>query len=252
MAPLASKEAAPSAKQLVFLFMASTVVAVVVFLCGVLVGRGVPARRATHGPSFGELGSALPVDEAERRLPFRDLASGGPSAGARSGDDLSYSRRLGSSEPFPETLQAEGADEIQAVSEPARDTSDASPRPTPNEAVAVLPAHRELAPEPETRPRVSSAPDDAAQADATIQVASTPAAQGWTVQVAALRGSEAAQQVADRLLARGFPAYVLDPAPDAPVAVYRVRVGRYVDYGEAERIHQRLEQEEQFKPWITR
>ena len=33
-------------KQLVFLFMAVTVVSVVIFLCGVLVGRGVRAERA--------------------------------------------------------------------------------------------------------------------------------------------------------------------------------------------------------------
>ena len=33
-------------KQLVFLFMAATVVAVVIFLCGVMVGRGVPTRAA--------------------------------------------------------------------------------------------------------------------------------------------------------------------------------------------------------------
>ena len=32
-------------KQLVFLFMASTVVAVVIFLCGVMVGRGVRVQR---------------------------------------------------------------------------------------------------------------------------------------------------------------------------------------------------------------
>ena len=32
-------------KQLVFLFMASTVVAVVIFLCGVMVGRGVRTQR---------------------------------------------------------------------------------------------------------------------------------------------------------------------------------------------------------------
>ena len=35
-------------KQLVFLFMASTVVAVVIFLCGVMVGRGVRAQRASE------------------------------------------------------------------------------------------------------------------------------------------------------------------------------------------------------------
>ena len=34
-------------KQLVFLFMAATVVAVVIFLCGVMVGRGVPTRTST-------------------------------------------------------------------------------------------------------------------------------------------------------------------------------------------------------------
>ena len=32
-------------KQLVFLFMAATVVSVVIFLCGVMVGRGVRAER---------------------------------------------------------------------------------------------------------------------------------------------------------------------------------------------------------------
>ena len=36
-----------SGKQLVFLFMAVTVVSVVIFLCGVLVGRGVPPLRGT-------------------------------------------------------------------------------------------------------------------------------------------------------------------------------------------------------------
>src|SRR6476660_6844329 len=34
-------------KQLVFLFMAATVVSVVIFLCGVLVGRGVRTERAS-------------------------------------------------------------------------------------------------------------------------------------------------------------------------------------------------------------
>ena len=68
----------------------------------------------------------------------------------------------------------------------------------------------------------------------------------------ALRGPDAARQVAVRLLAKGFPAYVLQPASDAPVAMYRVRVGRYIDRGEAEQMLQRLEREEQFKPWITR
>jgi cell division septation protein DedD len=45
-------------KQLVFLFMAATVVSVVIFLCGVMVGRGVRSQQETAG----EL-AALPVSE---------------------------------------------------------------------------------------------------------------------------------------------------------------------------------------------
>ena len=41
-------EAAPSAKQLVFLAIMATVVAVIVFLCGVVVGRGTAARRGVR------------------------------------------------------------------------------------------------------------------------------------------------------------------------------------------------------------
>ena len=37
-----------SGKQLVFLFMATTVVSIVIFLCGVLVGRGVQTARGGH------------------------------------------------------------------------------------------------------------------------------------------------------------------------------------------------------------
>ena len=40
-------------KQLVFLFMAATVVSVVIFLCGVLVGRGVRAERGVDMASNG-------------------------------------------------------------------------------------------------------------------------------------------------------------------------------------------------------
>ena len=42
-----------SGKQLVFLFMATTVVSIVIFLCGVLVGRGVQNARGTVASASG-------------------------------------------------------------------------------------------------------------------------------------------------------------------------------------------------------
>ena len=56
-------------KQLVFLFMAATVVSVVIFLCGVMVGRGVrsgPRRRRRRAPSSRRQPQAAPAPIAPR------------------------------------------------------------------------------------------------------------------------------------------------------------------------------------------
>ena len=47
-------------KQLVFLFMAATVVSVVIFLCGVMVGRGVRADRADGASAVSDPPAARP------------------------------------------------------------------------------------------------------------------------------------------------------------------------------------------------
>ena len=62
-----------SGKQLVFLFMATTVVSVVIFLCGVLVGRGVRARARRETRTVA---AAAPVrtaadDQARRQRTLR-------------------------------------------------------------------------------------------------------------------------------------------------------------------------------------
>ena len=58
-----------SGKQLVFLFMATTVVSIVIFLCGVLVGRGVQnARGLLTSASAAEPGDAKPGDEDRKSV----------------------------------------------------------------------------------------------------------------------------------------------------------------------------------------
>ena len=69
------------------------------------------------------------------------------------------------------------------------------------------------------------------------------------MQVQALKDRKAAEAIAQRLIAKGYPAFVLDPDPGAPV-IYRVQVGRYADRREAEQIGRRLEKDEQYKPII--
>jgi cell division septation protein DedD len=78
-----------------------------------------------------------------------------------------------------------------------------------------------------------------------------PKGDGFVVQVAAVQSRSEADAIALRLSSKGFPSFVSTPGSGAP-RVYRVRVGKYKDKREAEGVVRRLQQEEQFKPWITR
>ena len=65
-----------SGKQLVFLFMATTVLAVLIFLCGVQVGRGVRPERGIE--MADDAAAAAPPPPAA--TPSQPAAAGGPPA----------------------------------------------------------------------------------------------------------------------------------------------------------------------------
>lgn len=241
-----------SGKQLVFLFMAATVVLVVIFLCGVLVGRGVRAGRSADLAAIADPSQAQPQIEQPAVSPSESSAPAGEPA-AQSGavvgaDELSYYKRLESENQQTDKLKpdtvtappAQAADvpsaaaAAQAASGAAASATVESPKPAPAKTQTAA-AQKRL--------------PQAAKTDAAV----TPASQdGLVVQVAALRDRAEAEAVVKQLAAKGYPAFLVDPTPGSPTVVYRVRVGRYKDRREAEQIVRRLEKEEQFKPWITR
>lgn len=134
MPPRGSSDGSPRGKQIVFMFMAGTVVSVVVFLCGVLVGRGVPDGAALANPD----GAASIYD-----LPPATLTtpSAEPSAGAAVSHDLSYPQRLldalSAGEPVRASAQSEESAAAVAPSEPVR------PPPAPVAVPATVPASAE-------------------------------------------------------------------------------------------------------------
>jgi len=199
-------------KQLVFLFMAATVISVVIFLLGVLVGRGARAELVTTVASADapspELTAAPPP-----ATPTPAPAGSDPTAAAPppAVDDLSYFKRLEKQTPAPEQLKPAPGKPAQAVPE----------RPTA----------------PVTSVAAADTPSD-------------PAGRPWAVQVAALNVRAEAEAVAKRLTSKGYAAYVVPPADGA--AVYRVRVGKFSTRDQAEPVKAKLEKEELFKPWITR
>jgi cell division septation protein DedD len=71
----------------------------------------------------------------------------------------------------------------------------------------------------------------------------------WIVQVVSLQDRAGANAIARRLAAKGYPAFVLDPAAGGP-RIYRVQVGGFADKNDAEQASRRLERDEQFKPFV--
>ena len=211
-------------KQLVFLFMAGTVVAVVIFLLGVFVGRGV---RSQVGDTDPLAVAAEGVTAAPDIPPV--AASGGSEAPTTTKEDLTYADQLAGKAPR-ETL---GEAPRRAAATPPATT----PAAAPNTAAAPVPP-------------VTSAPAPK-PAPATPSVATEPAGDGFAIQVAALAKREEAETIVRRLTQKGYSAYVMSPAAGAP-SVYRVRVGKFKERREAESVSTRLQKEEQFKPWIVR
>ena len=194
-----------SGKQLVFLFMATTVVSVFIFLCGVLVGRGVRAERPVEAAAPAAASAAPDVAAAVDAGP----PAAEPPPPAES-DELSYHKRLqGESAPEEALTPA-------AASEGSRARGSASGAPVP----AAGPAPRQQ--------------------------------DSWVVQLIVLRNRAEAATIVQRLTGKGYPAFVVDPAPGAAVQAFKVQVGRFSERREAEQAARRLEKEEQFKPWILR
>ncbi len=70
----------------------------------------------------------------------------------------------------------------------------------------------------------------------------------WVIQISALRSRQAAAEWVQKLITKGYPAFLDDSAP----GVFRVRVGRFKDRNEAERFSRRLLKEESTKSVISR
>lgn len=209
-----------SGKQLVFLFMATTVVSVVIFLCGVLVGRSVQADGGIGGGPV--MGVAADTALESQPLPTEAPATEPPTPAAE--ELLTYPDRLSS----------------KTVSEKLTQKDEAPPKSESPRAPAA-----EDVSKPSATPRSAERP-------VTSPDAQGPRSGTWIVQVVSLRDRAAAAQIVQRLKNKGYPAFLVSPTGGGPTQLYKVQVGRYADRAEAQQIQARLKREEQFEPWIVR
>jgi cell division septation protein DedD len=200
-------------KQLVFLFMATTVVAVVIFVCGVMVGRGV--KTSTAGQTLTQ--------------PQPDLTG-----------DLVSPAQGGVTAEVPAGMSADN------VPPPVEVGPESAPAPGPARGVKQPPTEKW-----ETAPMTSAQPVGTATSTPAVGTAlAEPPGDGYVVQVAALSQRSPAEAIGKQLLAKGYHAFVVPPS--GSTSLFCVRIGKFKERREAEAVLRRLEKEEQFKPWITR
>lgn len=249
-----------SGKQLVFLFMAATVVSVVIFLCGVLVGRGVRAERAAVArvDVLNESPTADPVSSpAPSAAPDSDPREVVPPT-AVVGEPEGADQKNAASVPVEEAPVAVDRSRSNA---PAREAAAAAPAAAPPSKPATTPPlvasapASTPAPPPATAKASASTPSGAKTNPAATAppAAAIPAAEatraGYAVQVAAVDVRGEADAMAKRLSDKGYTAYVEQPRGSN---MYRVRVGTYRTRREAQVVAEKLKKEEKFNPWVTR
>ena len=264
-------------KQLVFLFMAATVVSVVIFLCGVLVGRGVRTERTVvQSAALNESPApdVRPSDEASVPAAIQAGADPRVAAPPPPGEE----RTDGASEDIrPDSVKA--AERVnQPVEKPAPPTAsktEKADKPSKSERTSVektagvekvakadKPASKpsdKLIDKPVEKPSPKPFPDPAAAvvaapkepAAAPPTQASAASGDGYAVQVAAVNVRTDADAIAKRFSSKGYSAYVEVP-PNGTATVFRVRIGTFKTKREAETIAAKLQKEEQIKPWVTR
>jgi cell division septation protein DedD len=230
-------------KQLVFLFMAATVVSVVIFLCGVLVGRGVRAERG--GSAEATVASdTTPADITPTQPPVAPAAATADPTAApppAPAEDLSYFKRLEDPKQPQEDLKPAASKTAAVPAQAPAAQPAAMPAPPPAQATKNTPAPK--------APAVAKGTGSVPVAAAAASDVQPPAAQGYAVQIAALNVRSEADAIAKHLTSKGYQAYV---SANGTPAIYRVRIGTFKTRREAETVAAKLQKEEQLKPWVTR
>lgn len=206
-----------SGKQLIFLFISAVVMAVVFFLLGVSVGRGVggsTAVRASAGDPAATTDTVVAPAGAE--------AAGQPA-------DLSYHRELQGQKPAAPETPAE-----PPPTAPPPQTAAAEPPPAGGSTTAAPPRNPSTGEVPPITPTLKpQAPTTSAPA----------AAGGFEVQAGAFNSKPNADALVAELKSKGFAAVIVPGERSQPRHI--VRVGPYGTRAEAERAASDLA--EQFK-----
>jgi len=235
-----------SGKQLVFLFMSAVVLAVVIFLLGVSVGRGVR-------------GSVASASTADVGAPTDTTASAAPAGTKVTPADLGYREKLqepggaGAAGAAAAATSSARPAETPATTPPPATPNPTSTKPTdkPNFSAMAEDPSKAKPPTPTSTPKPTptkpvTPPPAAKPAPAVAAPAAKSNDAGWFLQFGAFSTKGAADAVIRDLKGKGYTASAVSSG-----TLFKVRMGPYADRADADKMLSRLTKDG-YKPLVTR
>ncbi len=217
-------------KQLILVFLAAVTVCVLIFVLGVMIGKGQKeAEFAATTRNDKNVASAEP-DSNVPQQPLSDIASE-----ARSDKPAPKEPLAEKPEPVKEEKKdppkTYAADEKQQGKYAYEDLDKTEPTPSVEKEksveepapVAIPPSEEELKPTANSR---------------------------YTVQVMATSSKPKAQEQISRLKSKGYKPF-MDESKTGEISVFKVRVGRFSDTEEAKEVASRIKSDLKLETWVA-
>jgi cell division septation protein DedD len=189
-----------------------TIVSVIVFLLGMLVGKSIEERKVVKPP------------EPLVRIPVRPAAQGSSASAGQSREEMTFYETLTKSASAP-VLSEEAPKEVKRNPDKAVKVEPKDPNSGVREG-SVAKA-RKLEEKPASRQTVEN----------------SDASKAWTVQVNAFPDEKSAKDAVERLKEKGYKAFSTEVRNNGRVW-YRVRVGHFNSREEAEKVENTLRNKE--------
>ncbi len=220
-------------KQLILVFLAGVTVCVLIFVLGVMVGKGKKEAEMAATGRTEAMASQKTKEDLQPPPEAKPIVESKPDQKAavketkpKAEEDYSF-YDLDKAESDPKLSKKQGTT-----------TAPAENKPAPKEKAK---------PEPETAEPVAVSASPAA--DTTE--ASVPSGSGrYTVQVMATASKSKAEQQLALLKTKGYTAY-MDEEKGSGANVYKVRVGRFADSGSAKLVATKLKEELNLDTWVA-
>ena len=214
--------------QLVLLGGAFTLASLMIFLLGIVVGRGIEERKMAR------------PEEPLIKIPVKPAPSGGSAGAGPAKEELTFYDTLGKSSRAAPSLE-EKADEPKEA--------EKAIKPEPKE---VKSRGREKATSTSLKFEEKPAASKPNPAPPSHHVEPSEPGKAWYVQVNAFPDEKSGQIWVDRLKNKGYNAYLTEGRNQGKLW-YRVRVGQYSSREEAEKLAEILKTKENFtKAFATR